>query len=166
MVSYVQDVRAVRIMKRSLSDLHFILCKVRLVGAWIKRRELLDGAKRFRSEKLREHQYREGCAITLEEKRVEWDEENNVVHMWEQVKWAMVESAREVCGSVKVGGKNPKSVWWNDEVKDAAKRKGAACKEVLGVRDEDIKERFMEAYKEEKRKSKRCIYQNKKEVNK
>ena len=27
--------------------------------------------------------------------------------MWEQVKWAIVEIAREVCGSVKVGGKNP-----------------------------------------------------------
>ena len=30
---------------------------------------------------------------------------------------AMVESAREVCCSVRVGGKNPKSVWWNDEIK-------------------------------------------------
>ena len=26
----------------------------------------------------------------------------------------MVESAREVCGSVRVGGKNPQSMWWND----------------------------------------------------
>ena len=31
-------------------------------------------------------------------------------NMWEQVKLAMVESAREVCSSVKVGGKNPKRV--------------------------------------------------------
>ena len=30
------------------------------------------------------------------------------------MKRAMVESAREVCGSVKVGGENPKNVWWND----------------------------------------------------
>ena len=35
-----------------------------------------------------------------------WD--NNVEHMWEQVKWAIVESAREVCGSVRVWGKEPK----------------------------------------------------------
>ena len=34
------------------------------------------------------------------EKREEWDRENNVEHMWKQVKQAMVESAREVCGSV------------------------------------------------------------------
>ena len=42
--------------------------------------------------------------------------------MWEQVKWAMVESAREVCDSVRVGGKNPKNVWWNEEMKVAVRR--------------------------------------------
>ena len=68
------------------------------------------GARRIRSEKLREHHYREGYARSLEEKGVEWDGDNSVEHMWEQVKWAMVESAREVCGSVRMGGKNPKNV--------------------------------------------------------
>ena len=38
--------------------------------------------------------------------------------MWEKLKWAMVESAREVCGSMREGEKNPKSVWWNDELGD------------------------------------------------
>ena len=37
-----------------------------------------------------------------EGKGVEWEEDNNVKHMWEQVKRAMVESAREVCSSVRV----------------------------------------------------------------
>ena len=55
-----------------------VLCKVRLVEAWIKRREVGVEAKRIRSEKLREHQYREGYARSLERKRVEWDGENNV----------------------------------------------------------------------------------------
>ena len=36
---------------------------------------------------------------------------------------------------------------------------------MLGVRDEDAKERCLEAYKEEKRKVKSCIYHSKKEVN-
>ena len=52
-----------------------------------------------------EHQYREGY---LEGKRVEWDGDDNVKDVWKQVKWAMVESAREMCGSVRVWGKNPK----------------------------------------------------------
>ena len=84
--------------------------------------------------------------------------------MWEQVKPAMFESAREVCGSVLVGGGTPKIVWWNDQVKAAVKRKKDAWKEVLGARDEDAKERCLQFYKEKKRKVKRCIYQRKKEV--
>ena len=60
--------------------------------------------------------------------------------MWEQVKRAMVESAREVCGSVRVGRKNLRSVCWNDKVKAAVSRKEAAWKEVLDTRDEEAKE--------------------------
>ena len=44
------------------------------------------------------------------------------------------------------------------------KRKGAAWKEMLVARDESTKERCMEAYREEKRQVKSCIYQSKKEV--
>ena len=35
---YVQEVRAVRRMGRGLSDNYVILCKVRLVASWIKRK--------------------------------------------------------------------------------------------------------------------------------
>ena len=59
-------------------------------------REVVVGARNIRSEKLREHQYREEYARTLEGKELEWDGDDNIKHMWEQVKWAMVESAREV----------------------------------------------------------------------
>ena len=40
------------------------------------------GVRRIRSGKLREHQYTEGYAKFLQGKRVEWDEDNNVEHMW------------------------------------------------------------------------------------
>ena len=69
--------------------------------------------------------------------------------MWEQVKWAMVDSTREVCSSKRVGGKSPNNVWWNNVVKPAVERKEAAWKEVLEVRDEVSKERCKEVYKEE-----------------
>ena len=42
---------------------------------------------------------------------------------------------------MRVGGGNPKSVWWNDHVKSGVKRKEDAWKEVLGTRDEDARER-------------------------
>ena len=121
---------------------------------------MVVGARRIRSEKLRKHQYREEYARSLEEKELEWDGGNKVEHMWEQVKQAMVGRAREVCGSVRVGGKNPKCVWWNDEIKAAVRRKEAAWKLVLGASDEETKERCTEAYREEKRKVKRCIIQS------
>ena len=54
---------------------------------------------------------------------------------------------------------------WNEYVKAAIKRKEAAWKQVLAASDEKAKERCMEAYREEKRKAKRCIYQSKEEVN-
>ena len=102
---------AVRGIGRDISDYHVVIFKVRLVGIWIKRGEVVDGARRVRSKKRKEHQYREGYAKSLKGKRVEWDGENNVEHMWEKMKRALVESAREVCSSMRVGGGNPKSVW-------------------------------------------------------
>ena len=44
---------AVRGMGRGLSDHHAVLCKVKLVGARIKRRQVVVRARRIRSEKLR-----------------------------------------------------------------------------------------------------------------
>ena len=48
-----------------------ILCKVRLVGAWIMRREVVIKAGRIKSEKLRKHRYREGYTRSLEGKELE-----------------------------------------------------------------------------------------------
>ena len=45
MPQFVQDVRAVRGMGRGFSDHQVVLRKVRLVGAWIKRREGGDWGK-------------------------------------------------------------------------------------------------------------------------
>ena len=70
MLHYVQNVRAVRGLGRGLSDHHVALCKVRLVGTWIKRRVVEDGARRIRSEKLSENQYGEEYSRSLEGKRV------------------------------------------------------------------------------------------------
>ena len=58
--------------------------------------------------------------------------------MWKQVERAILESAREACGSVRVGGKIPKSVWWNEEIKAAVRRKEAAWKGVLKEYFEDL----------------------------
>ena len=41
-------------------------CISQFGGAWIKRRKIVDGAKRIRSEKLKKDQYREGYCRSLE----------------------------------------------------------------------------------------------------
>ena len=64
---------------------------------------MVVGDRRIIIEEMRENQHREGYTRCLEGNGVEWDEENNVEHMWEQVKRNMIASAREertqrVCG--------------------------------------------------------------------
>ena len=71
----VQNVKVVRGMGQGLLDHHVVLCKVRLVEPWIKRRKVVDGGRRIRSEKLRENQYRKG-GKSFERMRVEWDGES------------------------------------------------------------------------------------------
>ena len=61
--------KAVREMGQGLSD-HHALRKVRLVSAWIKRREVLIGVRRIRNKKFREHQFIEGYVKCLKSKRV------------------------------------------------------------------------------------------------
>ena len=68
-------------MGGGLSDHDVVLRKVRLVGTRIKRREVVVGARRTGSKKLREHQYRQRYAKSLGEKGVEFDGDNNVGHM-------------------------------------------------------------------------------------
>ena len=63
----------------------------------------------------------------------------------------MVQSAREVYGSVRVGGGNEKSTWGNDQVKAKVKRKEDAWKEVMGARDEDAREMCLKIYTKRKR---------------
>ena len=52
----------------------------------------------------------------------------------------MVGTAREGCGSVIVGGENPKSALCNHDIKAAVRRKEPAWKEVLAASDEERKE--------------------------
>ena len=68
---YVQHVMTLKGIGRGLLDHRVVLCYARLVVAWIRRRDVVDGARRVRSEKLKKHQYREGYARTVERKRLE-----------------------------------------------------------------------------------------------
>ena len=62
-------------------------------------------------------------------------------------------------------GKEPKKCVVERRDKSLVRRKGVAWKGVLAPSNEDIKERCVKAYREEKRKVKWCIIQSKKKVN-
>ena len=52
----MQDVRAARGMGRRFSDHHVVLFKVKIMGGWIMRREVVNGARRIRNEKQRKNE--------------------------------------------------------------------------------------------------------------
>ena len=60
-----------------------------------------------------EQQYKEEYASAHECKIVEWNKVSNVDQMWDQVKQVVIDSEREVCGSVSMERENPKSDCWN-----------------------------------------------------
>ena len=74
----------------------------------------------------------------------------------------MVSSGREVCGSARMEKDSKER--WDNKGKAAVERKEAVQNDVLGVKNEIIKERSMEICKEEKRRVKICT-QSKKEAN-
>ena len=86
MLHYWQNRRIVREMGPRLSDHHAVMCKVRLVGTWIRRREGMNWAGNIRSEKLRELLYIEKYGRFLKGKRLKLHEGRNVEQIWEQMK--------------------------------------------------------------------------------
>src|SRR5678815_1668645 len=119
---------------------------------------------KIKSEKLSEMCIRDRYLRALASKSVEC-EQVETEQIWEQMKEVIVSSAKEVCGCAKVGSKNVKSEWWNEEVMQAVKSKKEAWLNVLKANDEVSKERCLELYKEEKRNTKRCIRKRKEELN-
>ena len=77
----------------------------------------------------------------------------------------MVKSAREACGSVRVRGKNPKSVWWSDDIKAAVRRKEAAWKELWQLAMKRQKKDVRKYTEKKRERLKVYISQSKKKVN-
>src|SRR5678815_1288391 len=164
MFKYVLDVKSVRGLGMGLSDHYVVLCKIKLVGAWMERKVMRKEVGKIKSEKLIEQDNKVKYLRALASKSVEC-EQVDTEQIWGQMKEAIVSSAKEVCECTKVGSKNVNSEWWNEEVMKAVKGKKEAWLNVLKANDEVSKERCLELYKEEKRNTKRCIRRRKQEVN-
>ena len=73
--------KVVRGMGRGLIEQRIVLCKVRLVSTWIKRRDVVTAARRIRNEEQREPQSMETFAWSFKIERVEWKEIRNAEQM-------------------------------------------------------------------------------------
>src|SRR5678815_5157894 len=125
MLKYVLDVKSVRGLGMGLSDHYVVLCKIKLVGAWTERKVIQKEVGKIKSEKLSEQGNKDKYVRALASKSVEC-EQVETEQILEQMKEAIVSSAKEVCGCAKVGSKNVNSEWWNEEVKQAVKSKKEA----------------------------------------
>ena len=86
MLHYMQDLRAMEGMERGLFYHYIVLCKVRLVSAWIKRREIVNETRRIRRKNSREHHYIERYYTCLVSNAVKWGKVRCVEQIWKQVK--------------------------------------------------------------------------------
>jgi hypothetical protein len=92
MLKYVMDVRAVRGLGMGISDHHVVLCKIKLVGAWMERKVSGMEVGRIRSERLNEQEYNEEYMRQLSNKVV--DDQVGTEALWTQIKDVLVNSAK------------------------------------------------------------------------
>ena len=94
------DVKAVRGLGMGISDHYVVLCKIRLVGAWMEKIEVRKEVGRIKSEKLNEQGYKETYVRTLLNKSVEC-EQDGTEQIWEQMKYTLVSSAEKFVDALK-----------------------------------------------------------------
>jgi hypothetical protein len=114
MLKYVMDVKSVRGLGMGISDHYIVLCKIKFVGAWMGKKVRRVEVGRLTSEKLSDQSYKEEYVRALMSKPSVC-EQDGIEQVWKHVKEAVVGSAKEVCGCVKIGGSNVKSELWNEE---------------------------------------------------
>src|SRR5678816_1653157 len=70
MLKYVLDVKSVRGLGLGLSDHYVVLCKIKLVGAWMERKVIRKEVGKIKSEKLSEQGNKDKYVRTLASKSV------------------------------------------------------------------------------------------------
>ena len=165
MLKDVCDVKCIRGLSGGLSDHMIVLCKLRVIGTWMRRQEKASEGKRIRSEKLQNEDIRKRFEQLIEVKKREVDEDLDVEGCWNQMKNAITVSAREVCGCAKTGKRAKGSEWWSDEIKVKVAMKERVYMRMLQATNEHEKSRLKEEYKVIKKDVKKMVKRSKKEVN-
>jgi len=151
------DVNVLRGSARGISDHFLVLAKIRVKGGWRKIGCSGRGVEIVRVERLEEREVGEHFKREI---NIGWEEVRGrvlggVEEEWGRFKAVLVESARNVCGVRKVGGKCKRkgSEWWCEEVNIVVREKKEAFEKFLSTKSlED-----WETYKVKKRIAKREV---------
>ena len=165
MLKYLCDVKVVRGLSGDLSDHLIVLCKIRLIGTWMERKERNRKGERIRSERLKNEEYKREYKQAIENKSGRVHGELDVEIMWEQVKSIIVESAREVCGTARPGCKRKGSEWYNSAVGEIIEKKTEAYIRKEQEQNAEKRVRLKEEYDIAKKVAKRDVERCKIEAN-
>ena len=151
------DVNVFRGAARGMSDHYLVLAKIRVRGGWKKIRDISRAVEVVKVERLEEEgvgeQFRRELSLRWGE--VKESAAEGVEEEWVRLRESLIESAKNVCGIRRVGGrcKRKGSEWWCEEVSIVVRDKKIAFDKFLGTNR--IEE--WEAYKDKKRIAKREV---------
>ena len=143
-----------------MSDHYLLEAKIQMRGYIIRGGSGVRMNQRvIKIEELEKLEKREAYVNLLER---EWARVRNrrwcsMNEEWEIFKKSVLGSAAKVCGYKRVGRKNERSAWWDEEVKRLVKEKKRLFEAVLAERSE----RNVEEYKRMKRQVKRVVREKK-----
>lgn len=165
MMRDILDVKAIRGLNGGISDHMIVLCKLRLIGSWVKKRQVECKVGRIRSERLTEAVKSQEYVRILEGRKEEMDGHVDVGQMWMKFKEVIIDSAREVCGVARVGKRKLNAEWWSEDVRSAIEKKSQAYASTLQNVSREERERRIHEYKKAKNEVKRIIKRSKREAN-
>ncbi|CAK1580622.1 unnamed protein product, partial [Parnassius mnemosyne] len=137
------------------TDHYLVITRFRgLFAGWRYRTAVTEPQSvcRIRSWKLQEADSRDKYHARVAEKLDTIDGRKECVERtWQNLRDGMVSAAEEVCGTIKRGSSKRRDAWWNDEVKEAVKKKKKAWLDYLASsNDKDMREKMKERYRLQK----------------
>ena len=150
----VNDVRVVRGAEIG-SDHHLVLLKISKMNRGGRHRKVEESV-RIRTDRLKDRCIRLKFEKRLKQKmsirgqRVSHREESSE-EVWAEFKEGILSTAVEVCGVRRHNGQRKRTRWWNEEVKEAVRKKKVAYMMWLQRKTLEAKDEYHRAKKEAKR---------------
>ena len=146
----VKDVKVVRGAEIG-SDHYLVLLKMSK-NSMVERSRAVSKNVRIRTDRLKDKRVRLEFKLRLQQKmNTTGHREESMEEVWAKFKEGVLSAAVEVCGVRQQKGQRKRMRWWNDEVKEAVKKKKVAYLKWLQRNTQEAKDEYHRAKKEAKR---------------